>query len=57
MYKYYIPLRGIGSKPTADDVYTYYIDNRSYEENHLQKQQGTPSLAEDPIAIIASMAQ
>lgn len=56
MYKYYIPLRG-WAKPTADDVYTYY-NNRSYEGKPLTKTaKGRTSLAEDPMAIIASMAQ
>ena len=56
MYKYYIPLRG-WAEPTADDVYTYY-NNRSYEGKPLTKTaKGRTSLAEDPMAIIASMAQ
>ena len=56
MYKYYIPLRG-WAEPTADDVYTYY-NNRSYERKPLTKTaKGRTSLAEDPMAIIASMAQ
>ena len=56
MYKYYIPLRG-WAKPTAGDVYTYY-NNRSYEGKPLTKTaKGRTSLAEDPMAIIASMAQ
>ena len=56
MYKYYIPLRG-WAEPTADDVYTYY-NNRSYKGKPLTKTaKGRTSLAEDPMAIIASMAQ
>ena len=56
MYKYYIPLRG-WAEPIADDVYTYY-NNRSYEGKPLTKTaKGRTSLAEDPMAIIASMAQ
>ena len=55
MYKYYIPLRGFDAK-TSDEVYSYLTHEKSGFSSPLKKAEGRKSIADDPIATIANMA-
>lgn len=55
MYEYYIPLRGFDAT-TSDEVYSYLNHERSGFSTHLKKAEGRKSVADDPIATIANMA-
>jgi hypothetical protein len=56
MYRFYIPLRG-WSETTSDEVYGYLTnDNRTIGGSVMKKAEGRESLADDPIATIAMMA-
>lgn len=56
MFKYYIPLRG-WDETTAADVYSYINSERSSVNSVPHKARGRVSLADDPIATIANMAE
>lgn len=55
MYEYYIPLRGFDAT-TSDEVYSYLNHERSGFSTPLKKAEGRKSVADDPIATIANMA-
>lgn len=55
MYEYYIPLRGFDAT-TSDQVYDYLTRERSSFNNPLKKAEGRSSVANDPLATIANMA-
>lgn len=55
MYDYYIPLRGFDAT-TSDQVYDYLTRERSSFNNPLKKAEGRSSVANDPLATIANMA-
>jgi hypothetical protein len=55
MYKYYIPLRGFDAT-TSDEVYSYLTHEKSGFSSPLKKAEGRKSIADDPIATIANMA-
>lgn len=56
MYQYYIPLRG-WDETTSDEVYAYLTnDDALHGDNIMKKAEGRESLADDPIATIAMMA-
>ncbi len=55
MFKYYVPLRGWDDK-IASDVYDYILSERSTFNAPVKSAQGRSSLADDPIAVIANMA-
>ena len=55
MYEYYIPLRGFDAT-TSDEVYSYLTHEKSGFSSPLKKAEGRKSIADDPIATIANMA-
>ena len=55
MYEYYIPLRGFDAT-TSDEVYSYLTHEKSGFSSPLKKAEGRKSMADDPIATIANMA-
>lgn len=55
MYEYYIPLRGFDAT-TSDEVYGYLTHEKSGFSSPLKKAEGRKSIADDPIATIANMA-
>lgn len=55
MYEYYIPLRGFDAT-TSDEVYSYLTHEKSGFSSPLKKAEGRKSIADDPIANIANMA-
>ena len=55
MYEYYIPLRGFDAT-TSDEVYSYLTHEKSGFSSSLKKAEGRKSIADDPIATIANMA-
>ena len=55
MYEYYIPLRGFDAT-TSDEVYSYLTHEKSGFSSPLKKAKGRKSIADDPIATIANMA-
>lgn len=55
MYEYYVPLRGWDAT-TSDEVYGYLTDRKGLMNSPLKKAEGRRSVADDPIAYIASMA-
>ena len=55
MYEYYIPLRGFDAT-TSDEVYSYLNHERSGFSTPLKKAKGRKSVADNPIATIANMA-
>lgn len=55
MYEYYIPLRGFDAT-TSDEVYSYLTHETSGFSSPLKKAEGRKSIADDPIATIANMA-
>lgn len=55
MYEYYIPLRGFDAT-TSDEVYSYLTHEKSGFNSPLKKAEGRKSIADDPIATIANMA-
>lgn len=56
MFKYYIPLRG-WDETTASDVYSYINSERSPVNSVPRKARGRNSLADNPIATLANMAE
>lgn len=55
MFENYIPLRG-WDDTIASDVYDYILSERSTFNAPVKSAQGRSSLADDPIAVIANMA-
>ena len=55
MYEYYVPLRGF-DETTSDEVYGYLNNDAPAYGSVMKKAEGRKSLADDPLAVIANMA-
>ena len=55
MYEYYIPLRGFDEK-TSDEVYGYLNHDAPAYGSVMKSAKGRSSMADDPLAVIANMA-
>lgn len=56
MYEYYIPLRGFDDD-TADDIYQYMTNSRYNLPDRYKRTEGRTSKHEDPISVMAKMAE